>query len=272
MTTLSSYLSIVNHESQYQAATAQTPAVQVATKYFQQNIGKVQSAQQLVSNPRLLDYALTAFGLSSYTNEQGLVSKALQQGVTSSKALANTLNNTNLYNFVKAFDFADNGPKAVSSSTVTNVVNSYVENSLETTQGQQNPGVQLALYFQNHASSIKSVYNILADKSLLTVVQTALGISPLTGLEPIDTQAKQLSAKLNLSDFQDPTKVQKFIERFAAAYDSNNSSSGNSAGSSSASATSSLASLFQTQSVSYGVIGISPTTLLSAQSTHLALL
>jgi hypothetical protein len=268
MTTLSTYLTIVNHESQYQAAAAQTPAVQLATKYFEQNIGSVTSAKQLVANPRLLDYALTAYGLSSYTNEQGLVSKALQQGVLSSSALANTLNNTNLRNFVKAFDFADNGSSAVSSSTVTDAVNAYVENNLETTQGQQDPGVQLALYFQNHASSITNVYNILADKSLLTVVQTALGISSLSGLEPIDTQASQISAKLNLSDFQDPTKVQKFIERFAASYDANNSSSGSS--SSSASGSSSVLSLFQ--NINTGGGGISSSTLLSAANIHLGLL
>lgn len=271
-TTLSSYLAIANSLSRFQSVTAKTPAVEVATKYFQNNIGKVTSAQQLVDNPRLLNYALTAFGLSDRIYEKGLMKKVLEQGVANSHALANTLSNSNIHAFATAFDFGDKGSSVTSSpTTVKNVVNAYIENALETAQGQQNPGVQLALYFQNHASNIKSVYNILSDKSLLTVVQTALGISPLTGLEPVDTQAKLLSSRLHLSDFQNPTKVQKFLERFAANYDANNASTGS--GSAPASGTpSSPASLFQIQSVSDKIIGISPTTLLGAANTHLGLL
>ena len=34
-----------------------------------------------------------------------------------------------------------------------------------------------------------------------------------------------LSSKLNLSDFQDPAKLQTFIERFSVLYDENNASS-----------------------------------------------
>ncbi len=67
-------------------------------------------------------------------------------------------------------------------------------------------------------------YSILADKNFLTVVQTALGISPYTSQEDIDTQAKLLSGNINFSDFQDPAKLQKFIEKFCALYDENNAS------------------------------------------------
>ncbi len=59
----------------------------------------------------------------------------------------------------------------------------------------------------------------------MTVVQTALGISSLTSAEDIDTQANLISGKLNISDFQDPKKLQTFIERFAVSYDVNNGGS-----------------------------------------------
>lgn len=273
-TTLSSYLTVANNLSQWQAYTAQTPAVQNATQYFQKNIGSVTSAQELVDNPRLFDYAMSAFGLSDMTYAKGLMEKVLQQGVTSSTALANTLNNQNIHAFAEAFDFADNGSTTTSSSSLVNqVINKYIENSLETSQGQQDPGVQLALYFQANAPNVTNVYGILADPNLLTVVQTALGISPMTGLEPIDTQARMLESKLNLSDFQNPTKLQSFIERFCAEYDANNNSSGLSAGSSatggSTLTTLTVASLFQTNpGVGNGIIGIDPTTLLNADNAN----
>jgi hypothetical protein len=266
-TTLSAYLTVANNLSQWRTITAKNPAVQTATQYFENNIGKVTSAQQLVDNPRLFDYAMTAFGLSDMTYAKGLMEKVLQQGVTSSTALADTLDNTNILSFAKAFDFTDNGATTTaSSSLVDQVVNKYVENSLETAQGQQNPGVQLALYFQAQAPNVTSVYQILADKNLLSVVQTALGISPLTAAEPIDTQANMLTSQLELSDFQNPAKLQKFIERFCAQYDANNNTPG--ATTSSASTTTlTTASLFQTDSTyGYGIIGINPTTLQSVAS------
>ena len=241
--------------------------VQTATQYFESNISSVTSAQQLVDNPRLFYDAMTAFGLSDMTYAKGLMEKVLQQGVTSSMVLANTLDNKNISAFAKAFDFADNGSATTSSSSlVDQVVNKYVENSLETAQGQQNPGVQLELYFQAQAPNVTSVYQILADKSLLSVAQTALGISPLTAAEPIDTQANMLTSQLNLTDFQDPAKLQKFIERFSAQYDASNNATG--ATTSSASTTTlTTASLFQTASSSgYGIIEINPATLLSAAS------
>ncbi|MFY9656683.1 MAG: DUF1217 domain-containing protein [Methylocystis sp.] len=271
-TTLSAYLTVANNLSQWRTITAKNPAVQTATQYFENNIGNVTSAQQLVDNPRLFNYAMSAFGLSDMTYAKGLMEKVLQQGVTSSTALANTLDNTNILAFAKAFDFVDNGSATTASSgLVEQVVNKYVENSLETSQGQQDPGVQLALYFQAQAPNVTSVDQILADKNLLSVVQTALGVSPLTSAESLDTQANMLSSNLKLSDFQDPAKLQEFIERFCAQYDANNNAPG--ATTSSASTTTlSTASLFQTaSSAGYGFIEINPSTLLSVDNAGLGL-
>ncbi len=266
-TTLSAYLTVANHLSQWRTIAAKAPEVQTATKYFEQNIGKATSGKQLVNNPRLFNYAMTAFGLGDRIYAKGLMEKVLQQGVTSKKALANTLNNSNILDFAKAFDFADNGSATTSSSSlVSQVVDKYIENSLETSQGQQDPGVELALYFKAHAPGVTSVYQILADKNLLTVVQTALGISPMTAAEPIDTQANMLTTKLKLPDFQDTKKLERFIERFCAQYDANNNAPG-ATPSSPSTTTLTTASLFQTAPISgNGIIEINPATLLSAQT------
>jgi len=81
-----------------------------------------------------------------------------------------------------------------------------------------------------------------------------------------------LTSKLNLSDFQDPTKLQNFIERFCAEYDANNNTPGATT-SSSSTTTLTTASLFQTASIAgSGIIGIDPSTLLSADNTSSSLL
>ncbi len=227
VSTLSTYLQISNNLTKWQTMTAAQPAVQLQTAYYQANIGSVKTPSDLVNNYRLFSYVMNAYGLGDMTSYgSGLIQKVLEQGTGSQSNLAYTLNNPQILALAQTFDFADNGSSTTSSSAVqTGVVNNYINQTLDANQGQSDPGVQLALYFQQNAPSITSVYNILADKNLLTVVQTALGISPLTSSEDIDTQANMISSQLNVSDFQDPTKLQTFIERFSVLYDENNAGS-----------------------------------------------
>lgn len=208
MTTLSAYLSVAGALSKWQAIASKSPAVSTATAYYKAHIGEAKSAAALVRNPRLFNYAMKAFGLGDRTDAKALMTRAMNEGALSSSALAVKLHDPNILAFVKAFDFKDNGATAASTSAaVQKVVDLYAENALETDQGKQNPGVELALYFQRKAPSIKDAYSVLADKKLLKVVQTALNISPMTGLEPIDQQAKLMSGKIKFADFQDPKKL-----------------------------------------------------------------
>lgn len=260
MTTLSTYLQIANNLPKWQAMTAKSAEVATQTQYFKDHIGKATSIDAFMKDTRLFNYAMTAFGLGDMTYAKGLMQKVLEGGVSSGSALANTITNANIKAFAQAFDFAANGETTTSSPTlVDNVVSRYTEQALETNQGQQNPGVRLALYFQQHAPNLTSVYGILADRNILTVVQTALGVSPLTASQSIDTQYRLLSSKVNLDDFKDPSKLRQFIARFAAQYDYNNGGDANSQ--------SSLLSTLFDGSSSGAAFGLDTSLLLSVQGT-----
>jgi len=226
MSTLATYLQISNNLPKWQKLTASEPDIKQATKYYQENIGKVKTPAGLVNNYRLFSYVLNAYGLGDQVYARSLFKKVLEQGTGSAKNLAYTLNDPRILALAKTFNFAANGASTTSSTAVTtDVVNNYVEQTLEANQGQFNTGVQLALYFQRNASNIKSTYNILADKKLLTVVQTALGISPLTSAMDVDRQATLISNKLNVKDFQDSKKLTTFIQKFSVLYDASNAGS-----------------------------------------------
>ena len=223
VSTLGFYLQITSNETKWQNLTAAEPEVKQETAYYEAHIGDVKTPADLVNNYQLFSYVLTAYGLGDQTYAKALFQKVLEQGTGSTSDLAYTLNNPNILALAQTFNFATNGASTTSSNAVlSDVVSKYVEQTMESDQGQSDPGVQLALYFQQHASSITSAYNILADKNLLTVVQTALGISNYTSEEPIDTQEKLISNQLDVSDFKDPKKLQSFIEKFCAMYDINN--------------------------------------------------
>ena len=183
-TTTSGYLAVSQDLPRYQAMTAAEPAVKSATAYYQANIGSVTSIQDLVGNYRLLSFALDAYGLGDQINATALITKVLEGGVSSPNSLANTLSNPAWKAFATAFNFVgDSGASAASTNAVQTTTSNYVEQQLESDQGAQNVGVQLALYFQRVAPSVTSEYEILADPNLLEVAQTIFGLSPATSAE-----------------------------------------------------------------------------------------
>jgi hypothetical protein len=169
MTTIATYLSITKNLSRTQARTAAEPAVKTASAYYAANIGKITSIKQFVGNYRLLSYALDAYGLGSQINSTALIKKVLEGGVANSKALANTLPQWKA--FATAFDFVGKGAASISTATaIAATKQNYIEQQLENDEGQQDVGVQLALYFHRVAPNVTSAFGILADKNLLQVV------------------------------------------------------------------------------------------------------
>jgi hypothetical protein len=218
--TTTAYLSIANNLPRYQKLEATQSSVKTATAYYQANIGKVTTINQFVGNYRLLSYALQAYGLGDQINNTALIKKVLEQGTSSSKALANTLPNANWKAFANAFNFSASGSSAPSSSaSVSTTTGDYVEQQLEAQQGQSDPGVQLALYFARVAPTVTSSYGVLADQNLLEVVQTIFGLAPTASASQIDAEAKQVAKLVPVADLQDPTKLKRLVERFTAAYD-----------------------------------------------------
>jgi hypothetical protein len=215
--TTTAFLAVSQNLSRYQGMTAAEPAVQTASAYYEANIGSVQSIQDLVGNYRLLSYALNAYGLGDQINATGLITKVLEGGVSNPKSLANTLPDSRWKAFAAAFNFVDSGAAPPSSaSAVATTTSDYVEQQLESDQGNQDVGVQLALYFQRVAPTVTSEYGILADPNLLEVATTIMGLSPSVGG---DLQPQTLSELMPLSDLQDPAKLQQLTERFTAMYD-----------------------------------------------------
>jgi Protein of unknown function (DUF1217) len=225
LSTTSTYISIENNLASYQKMTANQPAVKTATEYYQANIGKVTTVAQFVSNYRLLSYALQAYGLGNQINNKALITKVLEQGTTSSKALANTLPNVNWKKFAEAFNFSATGSSSPTSSTsVSTTVADYTEQQLETNEGASDPGVQLALYFKRVAPTVTSGYSILADSNLLQVVQSIFKLAPTDNASEIDKEATEIEKLVPTSDLQNPTKLEQLTVRFTAAYDTGDDS------------------------------------------------
>ena len=225
LSTTASYLAVASNIARQQAATAAQPDVKAATVYYLAHIGQVKTVAQFVNNYQLFSYAMKAYGLGDMVHAKGLMTKVLNGGITSRSALANTLGDPRYRAFAAAFNFAASGAAATqATSATTGAADKYIEQTLEDTVGKTNKGVALALYFKRNASSITSGYSILADAKLLSVVQTAFGLSAASSQGDIDAQAALLSKVVRIGDLQDPAKVERLVERFTSQYDVSNSS------------------------------------------------
>ncbi|AWB23941.1 DUF1217 domain-containing protein [Methylobacterium currus] len=97
------------------------PIVARETAYYQANIGKVKSVDDLMADQRLYSYAMKAFGLEDMTYAKAFMRKVLTEGTSSAAAFANRLADDRYVAFAKAFDFA---PGATAKGTDPVVVSS----------------------------------------------------------------------------------------------------------------------------------------------------
>ena len=196
------------------------------TAYYNANVVKLTSIDDLMANQRLLNYALSAYGLDPSTQTPATVRKMLEGGITDPNSPANKSGSKAYVAFVTAFNFAQYGEKATTRTLAQQPsTDKYVRQTLEDDAGKTNDGVRLALYFQRKAPTLTNWYEVLADKALSQVVRTAFGLPDSFAKADIDKQVQLFQQKFNIKDFANPQKLGKFIGRFTTMYEMNNPSS-----------------------------------------------
>ncbi len=202
------------------------PLVDRETKYFLDNITKVKSIDDLMSNDRLFSYAMTAYGLDSAVDNKSMMRKVLEGGVRDPDSYANKMTDKRYAAFASAFNFEAYGEAATTyNPTQQSVVDKYMRQTLEEDAGKTNEGVRLALNFERKAGDITNWYDVLADRALSSVVRTVLGLPDSFATADIDKQAALFESKLDIADFTDPAKLSKFLGRFTTLYEINHPTS-----------------------------------------------
>ena len=203
MTALAGYQPYVANENQKIATYSQQSSVQQAVSYYEANIGKVKSVQQLVQDPKLLNFVLTAFGLQADSNEPALVQQVLESDITQNSSLANTLLDPRYKQMAGEFDFAQAGMKNFSEgAVVTDVVNRYLTNAYEYSLDNVNPALQKAAYFLRNVGSITSAYSILGDPVLRDVFETTTNLPQTIANLPVQDESRLVNSKVDIKEFE----------------------------------------------------------------------
>jgi hypothetical protein len=211
---------------------AQKAASKTEGTYYHNTITSIGSIDDLLKDRRVVTYITKAYGLDGAKLSDDTLRKILTSDPTDSKSFVNQKGQDPKFrDLAAAFNFGTDGKAkrvpAQSAQTLSNVLETtdgYVRQTMETDAGTQNEGVRLGLYFQRKAATIKTPLDILADKAIYQVVRTALGLPDTVAQADLDAQQAMIKKRIDVADFQDPKKVDKFLAQFAAMYDVNNNS------------------------------------------------
>ncbi len=226
LNTSDNYRIITQNLSRSLTTLSKDPQIARESKYYLETIGDIKSVDDFMKNDRIYRFAMKAFGLEDMTYAKAFVRKVLTEGLSDPKSFANSLTDTRFKELAATFNFAANGEATTESAdTRQGTVDRYLRLSLEQRSGEQNEGVRLALYFARKAPSAPSMLSIMADKALLTVVQTALGLPAETALMSLDKQIEMFEKRLDVADLKDPQKLEKFIARFTTMWEMKNGTS-----------------------------------------------
>ncbi|MCF6369536.1 DUF1217 domain-containing protein [Rhizobium halophilum] len=225
ITTYTSYTIISRDLPGSLARVAEKPDVARESAYYLENIGKIKSIDDFMADSRIYNYALKAHGLEDMAYAKAFVRKVLTEGTSNPDAFARKLSDSRYAALAETFNFEAFGAAATSFDKAQKaVVEKYQRQTLEEEAGVENPGVRLALYFERMAPAIKSGMEILADDALAEVVRTVLQMPDEMAALDVDRQAALIEQSIDITDFQDRSKVHKFLERFSTLWEMENAS------------------------------------------------
>ena len=157
--------------------------VDTETAYYKSAIGGVRSVDDLLANPRLLDYALKANGIDPDYASTDTIRKALTSDLSDPASFANTLGSTQYLNLAKAFDFGTDGTlgPGQSAQTAEQVTGTTADYGFYEARGlTPQMAADNTAYFTGQMASITSVDDLMNDQRLYTYVLTAFGFDTIS--------------------------------------------------------------------------------------------
>lgn len=233
------------YDSQMEAF-KQSAQLQRDTDYFRENIGDVETAEQLVADRRLLTVTLGAFGLQDDINSKFFIQKMLEEGVDNEDALANRFTDTRYREMSQAFGF---GPgeflKVGEAAFAEAIIERFQTIEFEVAAGDQNEAMRFALYAERELGQLAGEdisndakwFSIMGEAPLRTLFETAFNLPTAFGQIDLDQQlgvfkerAQKEFGSDDVSIFSDPEVVQELITKYIVRdqiADFNNSFSSN---------------------------------------------
>ncbi|RKF13051.1 DUF1217 domain-containing protein [Roseovarius spongiae] len=200
------------------------------TAYFEAKIGEIETAEQLVSDRRLLRVALGAFGLQDDLDSKAFVRKILEGGTQAEGALATRLTDTRYREFADAFGFGNLvGARTGFEGFGQQITARFRARQFEVAVGEQDQSMRLAMTAERalpdiaagSASDETKWLRVMGNPPLREVFERALGLPDGFGQIDLDRQVEELQDRAarqlgidSLDRMADADMRQRLIERY----------------------------------------------------------
>lgn len=217
-----------------QAAFANSAQTRRDTEYFRERIGKIETAEQLVGDRRLLRVALGAFGLQDDLPNRFFIRKVLEEGTLEPRALANRLGDKRYAELSRAFGFDLGIPNTGLSDFPNRILRAYETRQFEIAVGTADENMRLALNARRELTELAGRdssertkwLTILGMPPLRQVFETTFGLPRSFGALDLDRQigvmqqrSRSVLGAETVSQFRDPEKTEKLVQRFLVRSD-----------------------------------------------------
>ncbi len=209
-----------------------SPMLQRQVDAFAEHLPKIKTAEDLVSNRRVLQVALGAFGLQDDIDNRAFIRKIVEDGTTERGALANRLSDKRYQEFAKAFSFlTPDGPKEPPEGFTEQLIGQFKSREFEIAVGAKDNAMRLALSMQRELPGLGEQYStdrarwfaILGNPPLREVLQTSLGLPTEFGKLDVEDQVARMQSaaqrRFGTSDLQElaqPENLERITQRFLA--------------------------------------------------------
>lgn len=213
-----------------QAALTNSAPAQRDEAYFRANIGAIDTAEDLVGNRRLLNVALTAFGLQDDIANRAYLQKVLESRLSDPASFANRLSDKRYRQLAQAFAFGDRTvPRTKLATFPDEILTKFRDRSFEIAVGRSDDTMRIALALQRDlkalaeqpTSDLARWYTVLGTPTLRTVFEKAFNLPGSFGTLDLDRQVdvlrertERLTGADTISQFAEPEAMEALTQRY----------------------------------------------------------
>lgn len=182
---------------------------------FRERAAEIGSIDELMKDRRTLTFVLEAFQLEGEIDKRAVIKRLLTDDPADLRSFANRMVDPRYRQINQTFGFDEPGDRPLADpARVDRIIKLTLTNRFEKANGEANPGLREALYFQRMIGTVSDVKGLMGDRVLTAVARTALGLPKQFGLLEYEQQKAILEKRLDPETFKDPAWVNRFVQRY----------------------------------------------------------
>lgn len=226
LSSLVTYQKYVKDNTKLEQNFAKTPSLQKDIDYFSKAIAKAKTVDDVFKDTRLVNFLAKSLNLAGEEQYPGKMRRILSEKVDDKNAVMNRLSDKRYSQAADKLRLGESGLDRLKlAGTQTDLINAYKQAKFEDSIGEENLAVRQARYFEKYAANANNAYSILGDPILREVVTSTFNLPKQIAIQPVETQAKAITDRVDVKKFSDPKFRENFIKRFLNNADMQNTDS-----------------------------------------------